>query len=82
MKNKEDSPTSTFLIMVTVFLFGMIIGTVIDTRLTRCWQAALHNAPVVWEEYTPFCKVRIEVDGNSKLLTVKDYKKIMDIKEW
>jgi len=69
--------------LVAGIIVGMILFECIDSYndnlVDNCWKAELSDANVIWQDSTPFCMVKVGVNGEDKLFTAKEYKIYSDL---
>jgi len=72
---------------LVMFFGGVLIGMIIlgsldkytDGLLDKCWKAELSEANVIWQDSNPFCMVKVDVNGEDKLFTAKEYNSYVDL---
>lgn len=74
-------------LVVVMFLVGIVVGMFVfdgidkhtDGLLDKCWRAELSEANVIWQDSNPFCMVKVDVNGEDKLFTAKEYNSYIDL---
>jgi hypothetical protein len=79
--NQEDKElvNAVYGVIFFVIVVSLFIILLVDAVSTYRDCVELHNAgvPVVFQTTSPYCEVEVEISGKTRLLSTKEYYRIM-----